>query len=232
MSLYVLVPGAGGSAWYWHRLVPLLQAHGHTAVAVELPARDDDAHLVDYIDTAVEHGRRAQVGSTQSVIVVGQSMGGFVAPSVAVELGARELILLNAMIPRAGERIGEWFSNTGQPAAARGLAREEGRPPHDGIDPVEDMFNDVPQHVLDEAFRAGEPIQSETPFADPWPLDAWPEIATRVLAARSDRMFPFVLQQRVAADRLNLKAHPVPGGHLAALGRPEELLAALLATSR
>ncbi|MEU0493876.1 alpha/beta fold hydrolase [Mycobacterium sp. NPDC006124] len=231
MSLYVLVPGAGGSAWYWHRLVPLLTQHGHTAVAVELPASDDHAYVSDYVDAAVDQALRAQARSNQSVIVLGQSMGGFVAPSVALELGARELVLLNAMIPRPGERVGEWFSNTGQPAAAQGLAREEGRPPHDGVDPVDDMFNDVPQHVVDEAFRAGEPLQSQTPFADSWPPDAWPDIATRVLAARSDRMFPFEFQQRVAADRLNLEVHPVPGGHLAALGRPDELLAALLATS-
>ena len=29
MSAYVLIPGAGGDAWYWHRVVPLLQAAGH-----------------------------------------------------------------------------------------------------------------------------------------------------------------------------------------------------------
>ncbi|HYS07166.1 MAG TPA: hypothetical protein VEP66_00420 [Myxococcales bacterium] len=25
MSAFILIPGAGGVAWYWHRLVPLLE---------------------------------------------------------------------------------------------------------------------------------------------------------------------------------------------------------------
>ena len=37
MSLFVLIPGAGGAAWYWHRVVSELRAHGHEAVAVDLP---------------------------------------------------------------------------------------------------------------------------------------------------------------------------------------------------
>jgi hypothetical protein len=40
MATFVLVPGAGGQAWYWHRLVPELEARGHRAIAVELPAAE------------------------------------------------------------------------------------------------------------------------------------------------------------------------------------------------
>ena len=53
MTSFVLVPGAGGSAWYWHRVVPLLQARGHPAVAVQLPAGDDGAGLAAYADAIV-----------------------------------------------------------------------------------------------------------------------------------------------------------------------------------
>ena len=35
--MFVLIPGAGGAAWYWHRVVPELRARGHEAVAVDLP---------------------------------------------------------------------------------------------------------------------------------------------------------------------------------------------------
>jgi hypothetical protein len=34
---YALIPGAGGSAWYWHRVAPLLP----DAIAIDLPADDD-----------------------------------------------------------------------------------------------------------------------------------------------------------------------------------------------
>ena len=44
---YLLVPGAGGSAWYWHRVAALLRDRGRPVVAVDLPYDDDTAgHLV------------------------------------------------------------------------------------------------------------------------------------------------------------------------------------------
>ena len=39
MTTFVLIPGAGGQAWYRHRVVPRLAFRGHDAIAVELPVR-------------------------------------------------------------------------------------------------------------------------------------------------------------------------------------------------
>lgn len=50
MATYVLIPGAGGQAWYWHRLAPLLRDRGHVVVAVDLPGDDDRAGLSEYAD--------------------------------------------------------------------------------------------------------------------------------------------------------------------------------------
>ncbi|HZC83097.1 MAG TPA: alpha/beta fold hydrolase [Rubrobacter sp.] len=36
MATYVLIPGAGGVAWYWHLLEAELRARGHEVVAVDL----------------------------------------------------------------------------------------------------------------------------------------------------------------------------------------------------
>jgi len=41
MSTFVLIPGAGGAAWYWHRVLPELRARGHEAFAVDLPGADE-----------------------------------------------------------------------------------------------------------------------------------------------------------------------------------------------
>lgn len=67
---FVLVPGAGGQAWYWHRVVEELEMRGHAAVAVDLPAADDTAGLDDYADTIAD----AAVGR-DGVVLVAQSMG-------------------------------------------------------------------------------------------------------------------------------------------------------------
>lgn len=45
MATYVLIPGAGGAAWYWHRVEPKLRALGHDVVAVDLPGDDESAGL-------------------------------------------------------------------------------------------------------------------------------------------------------------------------------------------
>ncbi len=45
MMTFILIPGAGGSAWYWHLLAPRLEQRGYQAVPVALPAADDRAGL-------------------------------------------------------------------------------------------------------------------------------------------------------------------------------------------
>ena len=65
--------------------------------------------------------------------------------------------------------------------------------------------------------------QSGRPFEDPWPLERWPDVPTRVVAGREDRLFPLEFQRRVAAVRLGIDIDEVPGGHLLALSRPVEL---------
>src|SRR5688500_8452712 len=123
-TTYVLVPGAGGAAWYWHRLVPELRRLGHEAVAVELPAGDDRAGLREYADTIV-----AAAGDRERVVLVAQSMGGLSAPLACDRLDVTELVLVNAMIPVPGETGGGWWTATGQEQAAREFAISEGRAP-------------------------------------------------------------------------------------------------------
>jgi pimeloyl-ACP methyl ester carboxylesterase len=216
MTTFVLVPGAGGSAWYWHRLVAELERRGHEAVAVDLPADDESAGLTAYADTVV-----AAIGARAPVLLVAQSMGGFTAPLVCERVPVELLVLVNAMVPRPGETGGEWWSATGQAQAMADHAARHGRT--DGPDdPTAAFFHDVPADVA--AAALAQPFdQSDRPFADPWPLTRWPDVPTRVVAGRDDRFFPADFQRKVAAERLGLEVDEVPGGHLVALSRPVEL---------
>src|SRR5688572_8997193 len=99
MTTFVLVPGAGGSAWYWHRLVAELARRGHEALAVDLPADDDSAGLAAYADTVV-----AAIGDRAPVVLVAQSMGGLTAPLVCDRVPVELLVLVNAMVPAPGDR--------------------------------------------------------------------------------------------------------------------------------
>jgi pimeloyl-ACP methyl ester carboxylesterase len=53
MSKFVLIHGAGNSAWYWHLVEPELRKRGHDVVAMDLPCDDDSAGLAEYADTVV-----------------------------------------------------------------------------------------------------------------------------------------------------------------------------------
>jgi pimeloyl-ACP methyl ester carboxylesterase len=218
MATYVLIPGAGGDAWQWHLVVPELQAAGHDAVAVQLPAADDTAGWGDYADVVVQ-----AAGDRRNLILVAQSLAGFTAPLVCERLPVDLLVLLNAMIPRPGETGAEWWSNTGQKVAQREYLAGLGISPQAASDDAVLYFHDVPPEVTAEAFDRGEPGQSMTPMYQPWPLAAWPDVPTRVLVGRDDRLFPASFQRRVALERLGIAAEQIDGGHLVALSRPREL---------
>jgi len=69
--------------------------------------------------------------------------------------------------------------------------------------------------------------QSSTPFAKPWPLREWPDVLTRWLIARADRVFPADFQRRVLRQRLGQAPDEMDGGHFVALSQPQELAARL-----
>src|SRR4051794_41644009 len=100
---FLLIPGAGGEAWYWHRLVPELASRGHDAVAVDLPAGSDDVGLAGYADVVV-----AAAEGLVDVLVVAQSMGGVVGPLVCARRPVRLLALLKPMIPPPGGNAQAW----------------------------------------------------------------------------------------------------------------------------
>jgi pimeloyl-ACP methyl ester carboxylesterase len=223
---FILIPGAGGSAWYWHLVAPKLQERGHEAVPVELPAADDRAGLPQYAATIVRAiGNR----DPRRVVLVGQSLAGFTLPLVCKKVRVAMLVLVNAMIPKPGESPGEWWGNTGHGEAKRQQNVRDGRRADAPFDPLVDFFHDVPQPVVDNARAQGEPRQSETVFGSPCTFKAWPAVPTRVLVGRDDRFFPAEFQRRVARERLGIAADDMVGGHLLALSQPAELSTRLIA---
>src|SRR5215217_352473 len=215
-ATFVLIPGAGGDDRYWYRVVRRLRAKGHDAVPVCFPAGDDSAGWKQYADAAVD-----AIGDRTGVILVAQSLGGFSAPLVCERVPVELLVLLNAMIPAPGETGEAWWSNTGQGDAMRDHVAALGLSPEDPDDAEVMYFHDVPAQVREEAFRREEPQQSWTPMTEPWPLDSWPDVPTRVLIGRDDRLFPAAFQRRVARERLGIEAEEIGGGHLLALSEPE-----------
>jgi pimeloyl-ACP methyl ester carboxylesterase len=219
MATFVLIHGAGGSAWYWHLLEPELRKRGHDVVAMDLPCDDDSADFDDYADVVVE-----AVGDRKDLVVVAQSLGGFTAPLVCARVPVDLLVMLTAMIPLPGERAADWWANTGHDEALQEQRRRDGRPEQEGGDFDLDyyFFHEVSPKIAAEA-TAGSRDQSGTPMEKPWPLEAWPDVPTMFLLCRDDRFFPADFMRRVVRARLGIVPDEIDGGHLIALSRPKEL---------
>jgi pimeloyl-ACP methyl ester carboxylesterase len=224
MASFVLVPGAGGMAWYWHRVVPLIHAAGHEPIAVELPGDDRRAGLEAYAGIVVR-----AIAERSDIVLVAQSLAGFTAPLVCARAPVRKVVFVNAMIPKPGETAGAWWDATGaveareQAAANRGYATE--------FDMETYFLHDVPKDVL----RTGpeQPREeAETVFGEPCRFERWPDIPIHVLAGKDDRFFPIEFQRRVARDRLGNEVEEVAGGHLVALSNAEGLSERLIAYER
>ncbi|WUH89975.1 alpha/beta hydrolase [Streptomyces sp. NBC_00433] len=227
MATYILVPGADGTAWYWHLVVPELRDRGHTVVTVDLPG-DDSAGLDALADAIVEAVRTTAPDPESPVVLVAQSLGGFSAPLICDRVPVDRIVLVNAMVPRPGETAGDWWGDTGQAAARSAYAEATGRGADAEFDLRTDFFHDVPAEVTDEALAAPQSGPPAALFAQPWPLKAWPDLPTRFLQGRDDRFFPLEFQREVVRERLGIDVEVLPGGHLLALSRPREVAAELL----
>lgn len=207
MATYVLIHGAGDVGWYWHLLEAELRARGHDTVAPDLPCEDDAAGLPEYAMAVLD-----AIGDRQHLVVVGQSFGGFTAPLVCNQLAAELLVLLAPMIPAPGDSPASYWTSSGYD--------REDRAHYD--DPIDIFYQDVPPDLAAEALSKGR-TQSEARMDEPWPLDAWPDVPTRVLLCRDDRIFPASFVRRVARERLGITPDEIDGGHCPALSRPKGL---------
>jgi pimeloyl-ACP methyl ester carboxylesterase len=208
MATYVLIHGAGDGGWYWHLVEAALRERGHDVVAPDLPADDDSAGLSAYADAVID-----AIGDRPELVVVGQSFGAFTAPLVCDRVAAKLLVLVAAMIPSPGEAPDDWWANTG-------YEQEAGE---QGDDVIATYYHDVPPGLASEALMRERAHPSVTSGREPWPLQAWPDVPTRVLLCRDDRAFPADFLRRIARDRLGITPDEIDGGHCVALSRPIEL---------
>ncbi len=208
-TTYVLIHGAGDVGWYWHLVDAPLRERGHDVVTMDLPVDDESAGLSTYADvvvTAIRH--------RNNLVVVAQSFGGYIAPIVCHRVPVKLLVLVAGMVPTPGETAEKMFANTG-------YEQEKQEDPSD----LTVFYHDVP--LLGRRGDERGRTQSSTPGKEPWPLAAWPEVPTRYLLCRNDRLFPLAWVRRVVRNRLGMAPDEIDSGHCPALSRPQELVARL-----
>jgi pimeloyl-ACP methyl ester carboxylesterase len=206
----VFIHGAGDVASSWDLVAAELRERGHDVVAVDLPSDDESAGLAEYTDTVLD-----AIGDRTDLVVVAHSLGGFVAPLVCARVPVDLLVLVAGMVPSPGETGADWWANTGHAEARRDQAGDDDSE-------IAVFLHDVPRELAAEALGNARD-QAAAPMLEPWPLDAWPDVPTRYLLCRDDRMFPAEWTRRLVHERLGITPDEIDGGHSPFLSRPTDL---------
>ncbi|MDP6642445.1 MAG: alpha/beta fold hydrolase [Rhodospirillales bacterium] len=128
MAAFVLVHGAWHGAWCWQRVIPHLQAKGHTVIAPDLPGLGEDktdAAGVTLADNVACIGKALDQAG-EKAILVGHSLGGISITQAGEEFADKiaRLVYLTAFVPLDGETRADLVL-PGAPQAPRPLIFSE-----------------------------------------------------------------------------------------------------------
>lgn len=174
MAAFVLVSGAFHAGWCWERVVPLLEAAGHRALAPDLLGMGDDptplvqVTLADWAEQIAALARAEE----EPVILAGHSRGGIVI-SAAAELAPdriRRLVYIAAVLAAPGGTVYDTL------AGADGLPGDE-----------------LPQIVLDDGSMVPPREASTRVFYSGTPA-AWADRAAVLLSPEPSRVLTTPLQ--------------------------------------
>ncbi len=113
MAIYVLVHGGWFGVWCWYKVVPLLQAAGHSVYTPTLTGVGEQAALLTPeigLDTHIQDVvNLIETKDLQQVILVGHSYSGMVITGVADRVPDRiaHLVYLDAVVPRDGQSLAD-----------------------------------------------------------------------------------------------------------------------------
>lgn len=85
MKTFILIHGSWHSAWNWHKVIPLLEKRGHTAIAVDLPGMGRDKTPIQDVrmKTTIEKICSLIDSVDGSIILVGHSKNGIMISQAA-----------------------------------------------------------------------------------------------------------------------------------------------------
>lgn len=230
-AVFVLVHGMWHGGWCWERLAPILRAAGHeihaptlVGLAERAAMRSDDIDLNKHVQEIVD---LCEAENLRDVILVGHSLGGFMAPIVADRIPERiaHIVNLDGIIPEKGktckEMMPDYWSDFRNRASASG--DEWWVPP-----------------VIEWTFGvSGADLEWMQSKLTPHPLKTWTTVVNLSNPAAQSIPSTFVLctdgmtEKDIAAEEkkftgLGMNFRSLPTGHDAMITMPNELAKILL----
>jgi pimeloyl-ACP methyl ester carboxylesterase len=234
MTTFVLVHGAWHGGWCWEKLVPLLEARGHRAVAPDLPGHGADRTPTAQVtlESCAERVRAAIAAQPEPVVLVGHSMGGVVITAAAelIPERVRTLVYLTAFLVAPGEALLAAAGNDPETALAGNLVfAPDGVSAEVKPDAIRPAF--YAQCSDADAERAQARLVPQAAAVFSTPVRYTPERAGRIprvyIECTRDRAIGISVQRRMHAARPCAKVLSLDTDHSPFYSTPEALAAQL-----
>jgi len=247
MSRFVLVHGAFSGAWIWQPLQKILEEHGHTALAFDLPGLGEDKTPAQEVtlDSSAARVCKALASSAEPAILVGHSMGGIIATQAAARCPEKvaALVYVAAFLPKHGQSLLDLTrlpEGAGDQVQANIVVTED--PPQAVMPDAasrEAIFALCTEEIADWAIARQGP-QPLAPMGTPVsiPPGALEQIDRFYVVCAQDRAIPPPLQRRMIAENECARVFELDTDHTPHLSKTSELaevlceIAAQVATIR
>lgn len=229
MTCYVLVHGAWGGSYGFRAVRRLLQAQGHEVLTPSLTGLGERSHLtgpmVGLTTHVVDVVNAIRYEDVDHLVLLGFSYGGMVVSGALEHVGdrVRELVLLDAFLPRDGESVATLTGGAlGAPAPDLGAAWSVPAAPRE--------FEDPGHGAWSNPRRAAQPVRTLTePVRMSRTLEEWPFGRTYVRATEDPNGALFDASAQRARTSQAWRYHEIATAHMVPENRPEELAALLFA---
>ncbi|OYX41171.1 MAG: esterase [Rhodobacterales bacterium 32-67-9] len=226
MARFLLVHGSCHGAWCWRDLIPALEALGHAAAAIDLPAHGADR--TPAAEATLDRYATAILGAIDApVTLVGHSAAGYpitLAAELAPEKIAR-LVYLCAYVPQPGLSMIDM-----RKAGPRQLLHGAVRAAPDGVTYAVDpalapgiFYHDCPADAVAYALPrlCPEPILPQSTTLPP--LRNWPTVEKHYIVCADDHTIPPEYQPVMAAAIPPSHVTSLPTGHSPFFSAPAAL---------
>ena len=219
---FVLVHGAFGSPAELAPVIPVLEALGHCAIAVDLPCTDATATLDDYARTVVE----AMAGIEGPVVVVGHSAGGATISLVPGRTRVDRLVYVTAFVPEPRRSITD-IAGAEVRETILSVSHDDGNGCRSfDLELLATLVSPEEREAYLTFLRATQRPQGWAALEQPWPGQSLPDVPCTYVLCTEDTILPPAKQREMAA-RLGVEPIEIASEHAVFTLRPRDLAAVL-----
>lgn len=219
----VLVHGAFADGSAWNRVIPLLQAEGFEAIAVQNPLTS--------LEEDVAHVQRAIDRAAGTVVLVGHSWGGAVITQIGNQEKVKALVYVAAFAPAAGQSPNDTLKPYPPSPGLSSVSVDKAGYLFLSPDSLARNFaQDLPPEETALLAAVQGPVKAAC-FGTRVTAAAWESKPSWYIVATQDRMLPPPFL-RDTATRIGARTVEVEASHVPHASRPQAVAAVIAEAAR